>query len=630
MSRNPSLSALLESAEFHPIDRHFARLMQQFAGGDRPELVLAAALVSRRLAEGHCVLALDEFAGKSFPAPPLGNFSPVNCPPRTEWEKRLREASVVGRPHEAKPLILDDAGRLYLHRYWQYEQSVAGDIRQRIQQAPFALDGKTVAAGLKKLFPATMNSTDWQKVAAFAALRQRFSVITGGPGTGKTWTVARLLALLLEQPGGEDLRIRLAAPTGKAAARLQEALTRSLPRLACSPAIKVRLQAKDLTTTIHRLLGTIPQSTKFRHDGRNPLPLDVLVVDEASMVSLGLMAKLLAALKPDARLVLVGDQDQLPPVEAGNVLGDLCRASAISGFSENFRNDFGRCTGGALNEITHPAAGKLVDTVIQLRTNYRSGEMEVLSDLSLAVNAGDATRAMALLRSSSGALTWEPLPPAKKLKAALRDALVTYYGEVLKSASPAAALAALGKFRILCAVREGPYGTVALNRLAGEILADAGLIAPDRLKSGGYAGQPLMVTVNNYALKLFNGDCGVVWPADGKTSLVHFPDETGGIRAVARERLPEHDTVFALTVHKSQGCEFDHVLLVLPDQASPVLTRQLFYTGLTRARRSLRILAPETILCATISTQLQRMTGLSDAFRADAAAGHERGTLADQ
>ena len=630
MSRIPSLAALLESAEFRPIDRHFAGLMQQFAGGDRPELVLAAALVSRRLAEGHCGFALDELAGKSFPVPPLGNISSIHCPPRTEWEKRLREASVVGRPHEGKPLILDDAGRLYLHRYWQYEQSVASDIRQRIQQPPFALDAKTVAAGLKTLFPGAMKTTDWQKVAAFAAMRQRFSVITGGPGTGKTWTVARLLALLLEQPDGKDLRVRLAAPTGKAAARLQEALSRSLPGLACSPAVKARLQARDFTTTIHRLLGTIPQSTRFRHDSRNPLPLDMLVVDEASMVSLALMAKLLAALKPDARLVLVGDQDQLPPVDAGNVLGDLCRASAINGFSENFRNDFRRCAGGTLNEITHPAAGNRVDTVIQLRTNYRSGEMAVLHDLSLAVKAGDATRAMALLRSSAGALTWEPLPPAKKLQAGLRDAVLTHYGEVLKSASPAAALAALGKFRILCAVREGPYGTVALNRLAGEILADAGLIAPDRLESGGYAGRPLMVTANNYALKLFNGDTGVVWPADGGSSLVHFPDEAGGIRAVARERLPEHETVFALTVHKSQGSEFDHVLLVLPDQASPVLTRQLFYTGLTRARFSLRILAPETILCATIATQLQRVTGLSDAFRADAAAGYDRGILADR
>ena len=192
---------------------------------------------------------------------------------------------------------------------------------------------------------------------------------------------------------------------------------------------------------------------------------------------------------------------------------------------------------------------------------------------------------------------------------------------MLKSATPTEALAALGTFRILCAVREGAFGTEAVNRLAEEILADAGLIAPERMKAGGYTGKPLMVTANNYALKLFNGDTGVVWPADKFSALVYFPDETGGIRAVARERLPEHEAAFALTIHNRQGSEFDHVLLVLPDQAGPVLTRQLFYTGLTRARQSVRILAPEMILRATIATQLQRGSGLTDALRANTAAG---------
>jgi exodeoxyribonuclease V alpha subunit len=427
--------------------------------------------------------------------------------------------------------------------------------------------------------------------------------------------VARLLALLLEQPGGENLRIKLAAPTGKAAARLQEAMSHALAGLACSATIQARLQAKDLTTTIHRLLGTIPRSTKFRHDAGNPLPVDVLVVDEASMVSLALMAKLLAALKPDARLVLVGDQDQLPPVEAGNVLGDLCRAAAINGFSEDFRNDYQRCSGETVAEKSFSVGGELADTVIQLRTNYRSGEMAALNHLSQAVKAGAADAAMKLLRQPAAALAWQPLPSAKLLKAALRDTVVSHYGDVLKADTPAAALAALGNFRILCAVREGPFGTEAVNRLAGEILAEAGLIAPDRIKSGSYAGRPLMVTANNYALKLFNGDTGVVWPSENLSSLVYFPDETGGICAVARERLPEHETAFALTIHKSQGSEFDHVLLVLPEQTNPMLTRQLFYTGLTRARRSVRILAPETILRVTVATQLQRMSGLTDALR---------------
>ena len=616
-----ALAAVLAGDFFQPIDRHFAALMQKLSGGDCPELVLAAALVSRRLAEGNSCLGLDEVAGRDFSESPAAKKFLLTCPPRGEWENVLRATSVVGQPGDDKPLILDNAGRLYLHRYWKYERSVANEILQRIQQPTFSLDFTTVSAGLAKLFPGTAKEANWQKVAAFAALRQKFSVVIGGPGTGKTWTVARLLALLLESPGGEYLQVKLAAPTGKAAARLQEALSHSLAGLACSEKTKVRLQAKDLTTTIHRLLGTIPNSTKFRHDAVNPLPVDVLVVDEASMVSLALMAKLLAALKPTARLVLVGDQNQLPPVDAGNVLGDLCRAAKINGFSKTFCDDYESCSGEMLAGKNIFSGNGLTDTVIQLHTNYRSGEMISLNEISVAVNNGDADAAMKLLQqTNTAALAWQPLPAAKLLKAALRDAVVSHYGEVLKSATPAAALAALGKFRILCAVREGPFGTEAVNRLAEEILAEAGFIMPEQFKSGNYAGRPLMVTTNNYALKLFNGDTGIVWPADNFSALVHFSGETGGIRAVARERLPEHETVFALTIHKSQGSEFDHVLLMLPEHMNPVLTRQLFYTGLTRARQSVKILAPEGILRATIATQLQRSSGLTDAMRMKATA----------
>jgi exodeoxyribonuclease V alpha subunit len=594
---------------FQSVDRHFAKLMQQLAGGDCPELALAAALVSRRLAEGHSCLNLHEFTGKSFP-----EISPVVCPPRAAWEKLLRGTPVVGGAGEDKPLILDNAGRLYLHRFWKYEEAVACEFLRRINSPAFTFDQKIAATQLQRLFPANGGETNWQKVAAFAALRQRLAVVTGGPGTGKTWTVARLLALLLAQPGGENLRVKLAAPTGKAAARLQESLARSLADLDCTPAVKARLQAKDLTTTIHRLLGAVPQSAKFRHDARRPLPLDVLVVDEAGMVSLALMAKLLAALPPDARLVLVGDQNQLPPVDAGNVLGDLCRAANINGFGKDFCADWRRCCGEDFAENNFSSGGGLADTVIQLQTNFRSGESVLLNEISLAVNSGGADAALKLLRKPSAAPAWQPLPTAKSLKAALRDAVVENFGAVLQAGSPEAALAALEKFRILCAVREGPFGTENINRLAEEILAEAGLIAPEQLRAGSYAGRPLMVTANHYALKLFNGDTGVVWPADG-FAPVHFAGDTGGVRRVARERLPEHKTVFALTIHKSQGSEFNRVLLVLPEQMNPVLTRQLLYTGLTRARQAVKILAPEGILRATVAAQLQRGSGLADALR---------------
>jgi len=617
MSQLASLSSLLESEAFNPIDRHFADLMRRLSNHDCPALVLAAALVSRRLADGHPCLPLAHFGGRAFPGMPLdNNLSSIVCPSQEEWERTLKGTGLVGQPGECKPLILDRCGRLYLQRFWSYEQTVANDILARLRQPPLALDAGTLTNSLARLFPvSTPGETNWQKLAAFTAVRQRFCVITGGPGTGKTWTVARLLALLLEQPGSESVRIKVAAPTGKAVARLQESLAKAMTDLPCSDTVKARLQAKDLTTTIHRLLGTIPNSVKFRHGRDHPLPAEVLVVDESSMVSLSLMAKLLSALKPDARLVLVGDKDQLPPVDPGGVLGDICRAAEINRFSEDFCSDYKQCIGEALTGDTGPLRG-LPDVVVQLRTNYRSGEATALQDLSIAVNEGNALAALRVLRKPAEAnvvVALKALPQPKDLKKVLRDAVLAHYGPLLKAGSAAEALTALGRFRILCAVREGPYGVVTINRLVEEILAEARLAPADKVKFGSYPGKPVMVTANNYALKLFNGDTGVVWPdGGGGTLMVHFPEETGLVRAIARERLPEHETIYAMTVHKSQGSEFDRVLLVLPDRESPVLTRELVYTGLTRARQSIEILANEKILQSAIKAHVELASGLSD------------------
>ena len=612
-----SLSDLLASEVFNSTDRHFASLMERLAGKESPELRLASALVSRWLAEGQSCLPLGQVAGQPYPQTKTDGAVQIKCPSQKEWEELLHATPVVGRPGEVKPLILDDSGRLYLQRYWRYEQAVATDLLNRLGRPVTEIDKPALAKTLKQLIPGSSKpgEIDWQKVAVFAAVRQRFCVITGGPGTGKTWTVARLLALLLEQPGSEGLRIKVAAPTGKAVARIQESLAEALTDLSCPDAVKARLQAKDLTTTIHRLMGTIPNSVKFRHGPDNPLPVEVLVVDESSMVSLSLMAKLLSALKPDARLVLVGDKDQLPPVDPGGVLGDICRAADINRFSEAFCGDYMQCTGEALAGNTDPLR-RLPDVVVQLRTNYRSGEAAALHALCIAVNEGNALAATEVLRKpaeANAAVAWKTLPQPKDLKKVLRETVQTHYGPMLKAGSAAEALNGLSRFRILCAVREGPYGVVTINRLVEEILAEAGLAPADKIKFGSYPGKPVMVTANNYVLKLFNGDTGVIWPDTGGGNLmVHFPAETGLVRVVARERLPGHETVYAMTVHKSQGSEFDRVLLVLPDRESQVLTRELVYTGLTRARQSVHILANENILRSAIKVHAELASGLSD------------------
>jgi exodeoxyribonuclease V alpha subunit len=273
----------------------------------------------------------------------------------------------------------------------------------------------------------------------------------------------------------------------------------------------------------------------------------------------------------------------------------------------------------------------LLDCVAQLRTNFRSGETAAIQAASTAVNAGDAARTCELLREFSAtgaAVGWEPLPAPARLKEALRAAVRSHYGPVLNADSPADALHGLERFRILCGVREGPFGTGAVNRLVEEILGEEGFATTEEIESGSYAGKPLMVTANHYLLKLFNGDTGVIGRRDPaatpgwRGAMVAFPEETGGLREIARERLPEHETAFALTIHKSQGSEFDNVLLVMPDAASPVLTRALLYTGLTRARRSVQILASEASLRTAIESPSPRRSGLSDALAAGIAGGY--------
>lgn len=611
------LDAVLASPRFNPIDRHFSDLMVEFSGGNCPELALAAALASRHLADGHSCISLADFSDRPFPEGAETDSDTVVCPSSSAWEKALARCEIVGKPGEDKPLILDAAGRLYLHRYWSYEQAIAKDLLARAEIATQVPDTTRLQKGLKRLFPDSTGATNWQKVAAFAAVQRPFCIVTGGPGTGKTWTVARVLALLLEQPGFENLRVKLTAPTGKAAARLQESLAQSLDSLACPAEVKARLQAKDLSTTIHRLLGPIPNSTSFRHDEDNPLPVDVLVIDETSMVSLSLMARLLAALRKEGtRLVLVGDKDQLPPVDPGGVLGDVCRAASINRFSRAFCKRYEECTGEALPEGELIQAG-LSDAVVQLQVNHRVGEAAVLNSVSARVNAGAHLEVNQMLKTagaSGSPIAWELLPSQKVLKNAIRSTVLSHYAPVLQASSPEKALEALGLFRILCAVREGPYGMLSINRVVEEILAEELPEASARIRFGIYPGKPVMVAANNYTLRLYNGDTGVFWRTPVGASLVHFPDENGALRAIARERLPEHETVYAMTVHKSQGSEFDHVLLILPDKESPILTRELVYTALTRARKSVRLLCEPRLLSCAIQNTAQRKSGLTDAL----------------
>ena len=539
------------------IGNQLVALLSRLNGSRVPELERAVGALCAALEEGHVCVALESDA-----------------------TARLRACEVVGGPGNFAPLILD-GGLLYLARYWNYEDALAKDIRARASASPVACDETKLAAGLTRYLG---DADAAQREAAANAVRRKFSVITGGPGTGKTRTATVALALLAEQGVA---RFALAAPTGKAAARLKDSLAQTLDTLAVPAATRAPLPTD--ASTLHRLLGSIP-GAGFRHDAGNPLSADVVVVDEASMIDLPLMAKLFAAVRTDARIVLLGDPRQLASVEAGHVLGDIC-------------------------------AGAPRECITELVKNHRFHGTSGIYQLSRAVNDGDEAAVRALLESppddlvsvrvgkshfSGGGAAETVCDEGVAATAALRERVVAGFRACLDAATPQAALNVLGDFRILCALRAGPSGVRHFNRLAEQSLADAGLISPDKTF---YAGRPLLVLRNDYSLRLFNGDTGIVLPDERGELRAFFADETG-VRAFAPSRLPEHETAFAMTVHKAQGSEFARVLIVLPERESPVLSRELLYTAITRARENVELWWSEASLHASIVRSVERSSGL--------------------
>ena len=608
------------------LDVHFARFMGRLAaravavsasvaekvGSAEPApLELAAALASRATAQGDVCVNLRQWAWR-WRAGAVESAAVVP-PPIDEWLKRLRASPVVGWPGERHPLVLDRRGRLYLYRYWSYERQFADELLQRAGADLAAVDEARLRVDLDRLFPrpSDLKGPDWQKVAAAVAALKRVCVISGGPGTGKTSTVLRILALLTAQAGARPLRIALAAPTGKAAARLQESIRAAKPalRLAAAQAAQIPEEA----STLHRLLGGRPDSAAFRHHQDNPLPLDVLVVDEVSMVGLALMAKTVDALPPGARLILLGDKDQLASVEAGSVLGEICAGAGR--FSPGFRERLAAVTGETLPE-GREAASPLADAIVLLRHSFRFGAASGIGALARAVNRGDAAEALGLLRDVRYAdIDWRLLEGAEALPEPLAQAVAAgfapYLQAVASGAEPSVVFERFNRFRVLGVLRDGPVGVVALNRLCEAVLRGRGSLDS---RQPWYAGRPVMIVRNDYNLRLFNGDIGIALPGpdDSGRVKVYFLGGDGALRGFVPARLPEHETVYAMTVHKSQGSEFDHVVLVTPHEPSPVLGRELIYTALTRARQRVSFYGVLTVVAAAVERRLRRSSGLRD------------------
>ncbi len=604
MSPRPELR---EAQTFTAFDRHFGRLMMQLGGGGEG-VHLAAALVSRACCEGHVCLDLGLWAGGTIADPQLGG----RCPPLDAWVAALRASRVVGSPGERRPLILDERGRLYLYRYWEYETRLAAEIRRRARQPAEPYDAGRVRSVLQNIFPPQdAGGTDWQKVAVAVCLLRRFAVIAGGPGTGKTHTVGRLIAAIRELSTGPPPRILLAAPTGKAAMRLKESLHDGAGRgLSAVP------DAPTEVFTLHRLLRPEGEGPRFRHHAANPLAVDWMIVDEVSMVDLALLAKLLDALPPEARLILVGDRHQLASVEAGSVLGDICRGLSRAGFSPAFARNLEEVLGEAVP--VSASAGELSDCMVELRRSRRFAGGSTIARLGEAIRRGRAEEALEeLSREKEGAVVWIHGPPQTRERA-LGEWVHRGYGAEFSRGEPGALLDELSRFKVLCALRHGPAGVESLNPWIERRLERSGRIEGSPTRRGPwYAGRPLLILRNDYRLRLFNGDIGICLrhPAHPEEGLaVFFRDPAQGIRRIPPFLLPDHETVWAMTVHKSQGSEFEEILLVMPDHDSPVLSRELLYTALTRARRRLALAVSAKIFQTAVNRPLRRSSGLRDAL----------------
>lgn len=610
---------------FSELELSYCRFVQELQPGAGDGLLLAVALVVRGSRQGEVCLLLDQLAGAGTavlsgsdgddPGVAVGEL-----PSLAGWINELRHSSVVGEPGEFKPFILDAANRFYLYRHWENEQRLAALLTGRLRLPSTSQDLHRLATGISRVFPDTERDptvVDWQKVAAVTGLLRDFCVITGGPGTGKTFTVVKLVALLQEIASPQYLHIGLTAPTGKSAVRLSEAITAIKQQIELDPEVMAQIPEKAMT--IHRLLGSRADSPQCRYGPDNQLPLDVLIVDEASMVDQTLMCKLLEAISPRCRLVLLGDKNQLASVEPGRVLGDICAGIRRNRFSAFFAQQL-RQVGVSLGEtVRDSGVSDLEDRVVLLEKSFRFDDTSAIAALAAAVEGGRQHEAVSLLTDGrSEEVRWHDWP-AKGSVPRLSGLLATHYQQYLRAATPGGALAAFERFRLLCVHRRGRQGVATVNAWVEDMLVEAGLISKT---SAWYRGRPVMVTRNNYGLDLYNGDIGIALPDAGGELKVYFATADGGCRALSPSRLADYETTYAMTVHKSQGSEYEHVALLLPEEPSPALSRELLYTAITRARKGFSLWGDRQVLATAFADRPRRISGLGEMLWPEGDAGH--------
>ncbi len=644
---------LCDDGVLAPIHRAFGELLQRLDANVHPHVLVAGVIASEQLARGHVCFDLETAPQLTFASDDAGENVRTysDWPALTTWAKEVARSSLVSSvdtqhdgQHAERPLVFDaEHRRVYLARYWFLQQQLAGWIAERLKSEPLPIDRQRLTVDIAKLFPEQHKKSDQdQRTAVLNAVDRRFAIVTGGPGTGKTTTVAKLLAARLMQqtasashalPGGQgvppqqtecsdSLRIVLMAPTGKAAQRLNESLSRAAGSLKVSAAIKEQLQAVT-AGTIHRLLSWTPAPPErggpFRKGPAQPLDANIVLIDEASMVDIELMWHLFAALRPETQVILMGDRDQLASVEAGGVLSDLC--------------------GDDLDDIDH-GSSKLPAAVSWLRHSHRFSSDSELGQIAAAIREGDADTVISRLKAStSDRIVWIRQENSDTVLRQVVEQAAHRYRDYLdqlsalsSGADPAQLtklLQALANVRVLCAHRDGNSGERAMNQRLAQHFAHHNLLRP---RPGSYIGQAVIITENDYRQNLFNGDVGVVVAApQGPGLAIAFEDPAqtpSGVRLVASALAPAHRESWAMTIHKSQGSEFGAVFVVLPEFASPVLSRELLYTAVTRVKDEvdpqtterrpgfLCLAAREDVLREAIQRAIRRTSGLRDAINA--------------
>ena len=609
------LTDLESLSVFEDIDIEFAKFLHRISKIENPILGLTAALVSYTLRNNNICLRMEEYADKEFPAEQDFKVDKISkqikLPKLEDWLIQLKEFKpVVTFSDETRPLVVDSKNRIYIQRYFKYEQDLAEFFTKKIRNnKQLQIPGIPInITETSKYFKNTVE-IDYQQVAVFASTVNQFTVITGSPGTGKTSVVAAILATFFQQnPEG---KVGICAPTGKAAARLKESLNSEIENLCVDENIKNKIQ-KIEPSTIHRLLRTKYNTPHFIYNKENKLNINLLVLDEASMVSQPLMCKLFYALPEDAKVILLGDKDQLASVEEGSVFGDLCDSLPINQFSKDFCNTINKDSQLKLTSSTKISS---LNTIIELNKSYRFDDKKGIGLVKSAINEGEISKVIDTSKSENDQISLFNLPQKNMVKSKIisfiKSLNIFINGEeyslndYINFNNVELKFRFMSSFRILCAKRNGIYGINNINRIIIEHFFDS-----QKKYSNGI---PMMITKNDNRLKLFNGDIGIV-QTKGNSTKIYFPDikEQGKYRSFSPNQIPEHEPVFAMTIHKSQGSGFQKLLLVMPDKDSSLLTRELLYTGITRAKKYCEIWSYDSIIKKTIERVTKRDSGLKD------------------